>query len=161
MLIDKLSHGARVAFREFAQRPRHSLHHHIVSIRNQRRANFKSAPRVTASPTSFTVQRHGADQRSAAKPSILRVRPTMNELVGNLMLAPRGSSKEASKHINRAPTIDAASKPFDFLFAEACESRRVLRDKLVCNKAMFNRRAVHQPERCVDDYPGRRLREAL
>jgi len=160
MLIEKLTHRFWVAFRELAQRPGHRLHYHIVSIPNQRVANFKRARSVAATPTSFAVQRHGAHQCCATPPSILRMRPAMNELVGNLMLAPRGPREVASKHINCAPTVDAAAKPFKFLCAQACESRRVFADQLVCNKAMFNRWAVHKSERCVDDDPRRCLREA-
>ena len=70
MLLEKLFRGFRIALRKLAQRPRQSLHYHIVSIGNQRGANFKRARRVTATPASFAVQRHGADQRSATPPSV-------------------------------------------------------------------------------------------
>jgi len=70
MLIEKLFRGFRIALRKLAQRPRQSLHYHIVSIRNQRGANYNRARRITAAPASFVVQRYGADQRRATPPSV-------------------------------------------------------------------------------------------
>ena len=71
MPIEKQIHSLWVALRELAQRPRHRLDYHIVSIGNQPAANFKRARSVAAAPASFAVQRNRADQRSSAKPSIL------------------------------------------------------------------------------------------
>ena len=85
----------------------------------------------------------------------------MNELVGNLILAPRRSREVASKHINRAPTTDSTAKQSYVFFAKARERRAVVAYKLISHEAMLHRVLVQKQQGYFDDKPRRRFGEPL
>ena len=85
----------------------------------------------------------------------------MNELVGNLILAPHRSREVASKHINRAPTADSAAKQSYVFFAKASERRTMLLHKLISHEAMLHRVLAQKQQGYFDDKPRGRFGEPL
>src|ERR1041384_4043758 len=102
-----------------------------ASFRDQLGASIKFPIR------SFTVGRirrtAGGD---ASPPAVLRMRPTVNDLIGNLMLAPSWSRKEAGEAIDVAPLIKAATELFEVTCAHASRSRPVMLQKLISYKSI-------------------------
>src|ERR1700738_3883814 len=107
MLGEKPLHCGSVSLRQFAEGPRHCFDDHVVTIASEQATDFKRTRGVTASASSLVVEWHGANECSPSPPSVPRVRPAMNERIGDLTLAPRGSREVAGKHINRAPATES------------------------------------------------------
>src|SRR5262249_26788332 len=110
MLGQELPYGFRITLRQLSKRPRHRLHNHVIAIFQQQLANLDRAPSVAASAAGLAVQGHGAHQRCAPPPTVLRAGPTMNQLVWHLTFAPCRSCKVASEHIYRAPATHTSPK---------------------------------------------------
>ena len=85
----------------------------------------------------------------------------MNELVGNLIFAPRRSHKIASKHINRAPIIDSGAKQSYVFFVKAREGPAVMAYQLISHEAVLHRALVQKQQGYFDDKPRRRFGEPL